>query len=366
MCIRDRMERVEQMVAKSAEETALMDSTCTQLRSSLSATSSRGNLVIQDIRQSLEQEAATRRRLLGEKADLEKDLKELSTALDGMRVDLEDNERISIEHARALGCTGMQGNHILRKELAALASKESIEEITKLEDQINAESDSILNSRKALEAKEQDKQEVEGMIAALNAKKAAAGTDADESSAIESEMECAQQRLRLVVTACAAITRCIEQHTQRIDKFNSQLIDVRREQQTVALPGAAMAATPREVVSSQVMELGENSSLNASTFVAQAGVEEVMPEPELSEEALADAKREQLQDSLESKKGMLNELEEWSEQLESKVARMEASEEPDADDISTLKDELESVKMKMTNYRKYVSDLEAQIQELGA
>lgn len=70
------------------------------------------------------------------------------------------------------------------------------------------------SSQKALEAKEQDKEEVQAIFDALN-QRLAASNDSDEQSAIQSEIECVKQRVKLVNNACAAIARCIEQHNSR-------------------------------------------------------------------------------------------------------------------------------------------------------
>ena len=55
------------------------------------------------------------------------------------------------------------------------------------------------NSKQALEAKNQDKKEVEDLIEALQ-DKLRNSTDPDEKGAIESEVECAKQRLSLVMS----------------------------------------------------------------------------------------------------------------------------------------------------------------------
>ena len=55
---------------------------------------------------------------------------------------------------------------------------------------------------------------------------------------------------------------------------------------------------------------------------------------------------------MESKQGLLSELEEWCEQLKAKVEKMQAEEaetgEDLKDEIATMNDELEAVQMKVT------------------
>ena len=61
---------------------------------------------------------------------------------------------------------------------------------------------------------------------------------------------------------------------------------------------------------------------------------------------------EELESTLESKQGLLSELEEWCEQLKAKVEKMQAEEaetgEDLKDEIATMNDELEAVQMKVT------------------
>jgi len=373
--LRDQMERVQGMVEESAREGAQLDAACTELRGKVNTYTKKSDDTLAELRESLENEASVRRQLLGEKEDLEREMRALGEALAQMTEDLSDNERVAREHSEALGCQGMQGNHVLRRELASLEQSEETEDMKKIQTQIDAESRSAANSQKALDAKLSDKVEVEEMVAALEAKKSKSD-DQETNSAIDSELECARSRLRMVNSACSAVQRCIEQHNARIDKFNGKLLKIRTCQQTRqagsgvdSLGVAIIPETPREMLTSQVNMVTAESSIMASSISVQEEIPLFSAPPvALSEETLAEQRMEELESTLESKQGLLSELEEWCEQLKAKVEKMHAEEaetgEDLKDEIATMNDELEAVQMKMKSHMRTVQKLEKEISDI--